>query len=72
MTTTDDMTPEDATAPAADHGDVDVETIELDSMVVTRDIRRIRVQITVQRSGVSETLRTKLFIRSTMSGAKVG
>lgn len=31
-------------------------------------IRRIRVSITLTRSGVSETLRTKVFIRSMMSG----
>jgi len=31
-------------------------------------IRRILVSVTVQRSGVSETLRTRLYIRSTMEG----
>lgn len=31
-------------------------------------IRRVALEVTLQRHGVSETLRTKLFIRSTMSG----
>ncbi len=31
-------------------------------------IRRLRVSITLTRSGISETLRTKVFIRSMMSG----
>jgi prepilin-type N-terminal cleavage/methylation domain-containing protein len=42
------------------------------SGAATQPIRRLRVQVTVQRVGVSETVRTKLFIRSTMSGAKIG
>ena len=29
-------------------------------------VRRISVEITIQRAGVSETLRTKTFLRSTM------
>jgi len=32
-------------------------------------IRRIMVTITTQRAGVTQTLRTKLFVRSTMEGA---
>ncbi|MHC4216883.1 MAG: prepilin-type N-terminal cleavage/methylation domain-containing protein [Planctomycetota bacterium] len=36
------------------------------------DIRRISVEITLQRNGVSESLRGKVFIRSTMSGAEGG
>lgn len=32
-------------------------------------IRRIEIDLTLQRNGVSSSLRTKLFIRSTMSGA---
>lgn len=42
------------------------------SGAATQAIRRIRVQVTVQRLGISETTRTKLFIRATMSGAKIG
>ena len=34
-------------------------------------IRRIRITLTVTRFGVSVTLRTKVFIRSTMSGAEL-
>ena len=33
------------------------------------DIRRVAVAITIERSGVTETLRTKLFLRCTMAGA---
>jgi hypothetical protein len=36
------------------------------------DIRRISVDLTCQRSGVTETLRARVFIRSTMSGAQGG
>ena len=32
------------------------------------DIRRVTISVTVTRDGVSRTLRTKVFIRSTMSG----
>lgn len=32
-------------------------------------IRRVRVSITIQRAGMSETLRTKVYLRSTMEGA---
>jgi prepilin-type N-terminal cleavage/methylation domain-containing protein len=32
------------------------------------DIRRVSVSVTVTRGGVSETLRTKVFIRATMEG----
>lgn len=32
-------------------------------------IRRISIQITMQRSGVTETLRTKVFVRGTVEGA---
>jgi hypothetical protein len=32
-------------------------------------IRRVSIEITLDRSGVSETLRTRVFLRSTMSGA---
>lgn len=37
--------------------------------VAVRDVRRLLITITVTRQNVSETLRTKIFIRSTMSGA---
>jgi prepilin-type N-terminal cleavage/methylation domain-containing protein len=36
------------------------------------DIRRISIEITLLRNGVSESLRSKVFIRSTMSGAEGG
>ena len=36
------------------------------------DVRRILITLTLQRAGVSEILRTKLFIRSTMVGAEGG
>ncbi|MHC4107369.1 MAG: prepilin-type N-terminal cleavage/methylation domain-containing protein [Planctomycetota bacterium] len=32
------------------------------------NIRRIAIQITAQRSGITRTLRTKIFLRSTMDG----
>jgi Tfp pilus assembly protein PilE len=32
-------------------------------------IRRISVEVTLQREGVTETLRTKMFVRCTMAGA---
>lgn len=35
-------------------------------------IRRIELTMTLQRSGVAETLRTRLFLRCTMVGAEVG
>lgn len=38
----------------------------------TQTIRRIQIQVTVTRQGISETLRARAFIRSVMSGAKVG
>jgi hypothetical protein len=31
-------------------------------------IRRVSVSVTVQRNGISETLRTRAYIRSTMEG----
>lgn len=34
-------------------------------------IRRIAVQITVQRAGIAETLRSKIYLRCTMEGAPV-
>lgn len=34
-------------------------------------VRRLLITITVQRSGVTETLRTKVFLRSTMEGASI-
>ena len=36
------------------------------------DIRRVVLNVTVQRNGVTESLRTRVFIRSTMSGAEGG
>ena len=36
------------------------------------DIRRISISATIERSGVSEMLRSKVFIRSTMHGAGSG
>ncbi len=35
----------------------------------TRPIRRIEVSITLDRHGVTQTLRTRIYLRSTMSGA---
>lgn len=42
------------------------------SGAATQAVRRLRFQITAQRLGITETVRTKIFIRSTMAGAKVG
>jgi hypothetical protein len=36
------------------------------------DVRRVALAVTLQRSGVSESLRAKVFIRSTMRGAEAG
>ena len=36
------------------------------------DIRRVALNVTVQRNGVTESLRTRVFIRSMMSGAEGG
>jgi hypothetical protein len=36
------------------------------------DIRRVSIEITLLRNGVSQSLRSKVFIRSTMSGAEGG
>jgi hypothetical protein len=36
------------------------------------DIRRVALNVTVQRNGVTESLRTTVFIRSMMSGAEGG
>lgn len=38
----------------------------------TQAVRRIQLNTTVSREGQTETLRTRIFIRSTMSGAAVG
>jgi prepilin-type N-terminal cleavage/methylation domain-containing protein len=38
----------------------------------TQAIRRIQLQATVSRHGQTETLRTRVFIRSCMSGAAIG
>ncbi len=38
----------------------------------TEDIRRVQLDLTVARSGATETLQTKVFLRSTMSGAQGG
>lgn len=38
----------------------------------TQAIRRIQLQVTVARQGISHSLRTRTFIRSTMSGAAIG
>ena len=35
-------------------------------------IRRLQLQVTVTRNGISETLRMRVFIRSMMSGAAIG
>ena len=35
-------------------------------------VRRVSVEISLQRNGVSQSLRSKVFIRSTMSGAEGG
>jgi Tfp pilus assembly protein PilE len=42
------------------------------SGAATQAIRRIQIQVTNSRQGVSETLRTRVFLRCTMSGAKIG
>lgn len=42
------------------------------SGAATQPIRRIEVSVTVSRQGQTETLRTRVFIRSLMSGAKIG
>jgi type II secretory pathway pseudopilin PulG len=42
------------------------------SGAATQGIRRIQIQVTVSRQGVSETLRARAYIRSLMTGAKVG
>lgn len=42
------------------------------SGTATQAIRRIQIQVTVSRNGVSETLRSKLFLRCTMQGAAIG
>ena len=36
------------------------------------DIRRVQLDITVARNGITERLRSKVFIRSTMIGAQGG
>lgn len=38
----------------------------------TQTIRRIQIQVTLTRNGIAETLRSRMFIRTTMSGAAVG
>lgn len=38
----------------------------------TQAIRRIQIQVTNSRETVSETLRTRVFLRATMAGTKVG
>ena len=42
------------------------------SGAATQAIRRIELSVTVTREGVSQTLRTRVFIRCTMSGAAIG
>lgn len=42
------------------------------SGAATQPIRRIQIQVTISRQGQTETLRTRVFIRSLMSGAKIG
>jgi prepilin-type N-terminal cleavage/methylation domain-containing protein len=42
------------------------------SGAATQPVRRLQVQVTAQRSGVAQTIRTKVFIRATMAGAKIG
>jgi prepilin-type N-terminal cleavage/methylation domain-containing protein len=51
------------------HKEDDSEMVNPVSGGDTEDIRRIALNLTVQRNGVSESLRAKVFIRSTMSGA---
>lgn len=38
----------------------------------TQAIRRIKIEVTVSKQGATETLRTRVFIRSLMAGAKIG
>jgi hypothetical protein len=38
----------------------------------TQPLRRIQIQVTGTRQGVSDSLRTRVFLRCTMAGAKVG
>lgn len=42
------------------------------SGAATQGIRRIQIEVTVSREGISETLRARAYIRSLMTGAKVG
>jgi type II secretory pathway pseudopilin PulG len=42
------------------------------SGAATQAIRRIQIQVSISRQGQTETLRTRVFIRSLMSGAKIG
>jgi len=42
------------------------------SGAATQAIRRIQIQVTVSRQGVTETLRARAYIRSLMTGATVG
>lgn len=42
------------------------------SGTATQSIRRIQLQVTVTRQGLSETLRARAYIRSLMTGAKIG
>ena len=47
----------------------DVQRPWIISGVACDPIRRVQVELTCQRSGVTETLRTKIFLRPTMSGS---
>ena len=42
------------------------------SGAATQPIRRIQIQVTVSRQGVTESLRARAFVRSLMTGAKIG
>jgi prepilin-type N-terminal cleavage/methylation domain-containing protein len=42
------------------------------SGAATQPIRRIQIQVTVTRQGTSESLRARAYIRSLMTGAKIG
>jgi len=42
------------------------------SGAATQSIRRIQIQVTVTRQGIAETLRARAYIRSLMTGAKIG
>ncbi len=42
------------------------------SGAATRPVRRLRLTVTVTADGVSETIRMRVFIRCTMSGAAIG